>query len=208
MSSISDVLPDHSCRILEQVASSSPVSQRSLARETGIALGLANLLVRRMVGEGWLQMLRVGPNRVQYLITPAGLAERDRRLRAQLCGSVRHYVDARDRITERLAALSAEWPPAPDGPREKRIVFCCSGEVAEIAYVCLQRTDLVLVGVADGRPGRSFFGLPVSPYDALTPATLGEVPFDRLVITTFDDETAIRRLLAARGFSGTAAFWL
>jgi hypothetical protein len=208
VSPLPHVPPDHSCRILEQVASRTPISQRTLARDTGIALGLANLLVRRMVADGWLQMIRVGPNRVRYLITPAGLAERDRRRRAHLAGSVRYYAEARDRISERFATLSAEWQPDARGSGEKRIVFCCAGEVAEIGYVCLQRTDLVLVGVVDAAPGHSFFGVPVSPFEALAPGRIGDVPFDRLVITSFDDQAAISRLLDARGLRGASVFWL
>lgn len=197
---------DHAREILEQVASGKRVSQRSLARDTGIALGLANLLIRRMVRQGWVRIIRVRPNRIRYLITPAGIAEKARRSRAHLAGSVRYYAQARDRIAQRLLTLSAEWPAGSDGSG-KRIVFCGAGEEAEIGYVCLQGTDLQLVGVIDDQPGKRFFGLSVSPYEALTPGRLGDVPFDIIVVMSFGDERPIRRRLAA--VNGSApVFWI
>lgn len=200
--------PDHSRVILEQVASGKRVSQRSLARDSGIALGLANLLVRRMVRQGWVRMVGVRPNRVRYLITPAGLAERARRSRAHLAGSIRYYAHARDRIAQRFASLSAEWPRVSHGNGDKRIVFCGAGEVAEIGYICLQGTDLRLVGVVDHCPGKQFFGLSVSPYAALSSGRLGEVPFDTLVVMSFDEETKVQRQLAGTGHPASGVFWI
>jgi len=42
----------HLLRILDAVESESHVSQRSLSAELGIALGLTNLLVKRLVTKG------------------------------------------------------------------------------------------------------------------------------------------------------------
>lgn len=198
---------DHAREILEQVASGKRVSQRSLARDTGIALGLANLLIRRMVRQGWVRMIRVRRNRIRYLITPAGVAEKARRSRAHFAGSVRYYAQARDRIAQRFVTLSDEWPSGNNGSAEKRIVFCGAGEEAEIGYVCLQGTDLQLVGVIDDQPGKQFFGLPVRPYESLRAGRLADVPFDIIVVMSFADERPIRRRLAAVNCSASV-FWI
>ena len=49
-------------------------------RDMGIALGLINLLVRRLVRKGWVRIIRIKPNRVRYLLTPVGIAELSSRL--------------------------------------------------------------------------------------------------------------------------------
>ena len=46
----------------------------------GIALGLTNLIIRRLVHKGWVRIIRIKPNRVRYLLTPAGMAELSSRL--------------------------------------------------------------------------------------------------------------------------------
>ena len=200
--------PDPARAILEQIAVGGGVSQRSLARSTGIALGLANLLIRRMVAAGWIRTVPVRSNRVSYVITPAGRAEEQRRARVFLASSVQRYGRVRDQISQRLAALSSEWGARSNGGGEKRIVFCGAGDVAEIGYVCLQQTDLLLAGVVDECAGRPFFGMSVRPYDALAPGTLGGVPFHTLVVMSFSDAPRIRRQLARVRFPVSHVFWI
>ena len=66
---------EHSLKILDAFESDHDVSQRLLSNRLGIALGLTNLLVKRLVRKGWVQVSNIKPNRVRYLITPAGIAE-------------------------------------------------------------------------------------------------------------------------------------
>src|SRR4029078_13053176 len=96
--------------------------------------------------------------RVRYLLTPAGIAAKARLTREYLESSLTFYAEARERIRERFAELSAELGAA--GPT-KRIVFLGAGEVAEIGYVSLQETDLELVGVIDSTRTKHVFGPPV-----------------------------------------------
>ncbi len=65
----------HTRRILTRIEAGDKISQRSLAKELGIALGLTNLLIRRLVKKGWVKVINVRPNRVRYLITPTGIGD-------------------------------------------------------------------------------------------------------------------------------------
>ena len=62
----------HDHQILKAIASGQRVTQRSLSDELGVALGLANLLVRRLVGKGYVRMAGMGTRHVSYLMTPTG----------------------------------------------------------------------------------------------------------------------------------------
>jgi hypothetical protein len=177
------------------------MSQRSLARRLGIALGLTNLLIRRVVRKGWVRMIQIQPNRVRYLLTPAGLVEKARMSRDSLKYSVRFYADARERIREQFAQLSAEWQV--DGSVEKRIVFFGTGEVAEIGYVCLQETDLRLVGAVDNHGRRRFFDVPL-----MTTADLATTAFDRLVVMSFETSESINNELQSCGYPLDRVFWV
>ncbi len=181
------------------------VSQRSLASELGIALGLTNLLVRLLVKRGWVRIVRLQANQVRYLLTPAGLAQRAKISRRKLRESIRFYTDARDRIRARFDELAAEL--ATNGSR--RIVFFGANQLAEIAWVCLQGTEFELVGVVDDEPTSRLRMAPVHPTSRLGPDNLlaGE-PFDRLIVMTFREPAEIRKQLRAAGFSPDRAFWL
>jgi len=201
----------HIREILDVLEREPTVSQRSLASRVGIALGLTNLLLKRLVVKGWVRMVRVRPNRVRYLLTPAGIAEKARMSRLYLQYSIHFYAEARDRIRESFAALSSQLPTNGDGDARgrKRIVFFGTSEVAEIGYVCLQETDLDLVGVIDDRGRRRFFNVPVHSQADLTAEGLGGTPFDRLVVMSLDGTAdAIRAALARAGFPEQKTFWI
>jgi len=193
-------------RILTEIEAGNRLSQRSLSRELGIALGLTNLLVRRLVRKGWVRIIRIKPNRVRYLLTPTGMAEKARMSRAALQNSIRFYVEARDRIRERFATLSSELPG--DGPAAKRIVFYGSGEVAEVGYVCLQGTGLELVGVVDDQGRERFFDVPVYDPALLHATDIDGSPFGRLVVMSFGETDKIRAQLKALAMPPDRIFWV
>ncbi len=192
-------------QILTQIEAVEAISQRSLASHLGIALGLTNFLVRRVVKRGWVKVIRIRPNRVRYLLTPEGLAEKARMSRLFLQDSLKFYSSARDRIHASLATAGLGASSA-DSPR--RVVFYGAGEVAEIAYICLQETNLQLVGVVDDSGRRQFLGLPVYPSETVRDGRLQGLPFDRLVITQFGDREDTERQLASLGVPSGRICWL
>jgi DNA-binding MarR family transcriptional regulator len=199
---------DHARQILEQISAENRVSQRVIAREVGIALGLTNLLLQRMVAEGWVRVLRDNRNQVRYTLSAAGRAEKARRSRLHLDGNVRAYAQARDRIGQRLAELATQMGSNGDDAGRKRIVFCGNRDVAEIGYLCLQHTDLQLVGIVGIDDSKPFFGVMATPFEALSPGSLGSREFDRLVVMPCGDDAAIRRRLTTMRYPASNVFWI
>lgn len=202
----------HTLRLLSQIEAGLPVTQRSLSRDLGIALGLTNLLVRRVAKKGWVKVVNIRPNRVRYLITPAGIIEKTRITREYLDNTVKLYTETRERIRASLQAISDDWSTADvaaaAGQAEKSVVFYGAGEVAEIGYVSLQGTDLNLAGVVDDRRRGMFFHLPIDAPTALRADTLNGRPFGRLVVMTFKQAPQIRGELDGLGFPPERVCWL
>lgn len=184
------------------------MSQRSLASDLGIALGLTNLLVKRLVRKGWVRVIHIKPNRVRYLITPAGIAEKTRMSRAYFDSSVQFYKQTRDRIQQQFSALSTGWPNDGTSGLPKRVVFYGAGEVAEIGYICLVETDLQLVGVVDAARTKPFFGLSVCSPEHLDGLVLNGQSFDRLVVMSFGNTDALRADVLALRVPLDCVFWL
>jgi DNA-binding MarR family transcriptional regulator len=198
----------HVRRILDAFEADRGVSQRSLAKELGIALGLANLLVKRLVKKGWVRVIRIKPNRVRYLVTPAGIAEKSKMSRAYFDSSVEFYRQTRDRIQQQFSTLSSSWPADGATPRPKRIVFYGAGEVAEIGYICLVDTDLQLVGVIDAVRTKPFFSLSVSAPEHLDGLVLRGQEFDWLVVMSFGNTAALQDEILALSVPVDRVFWL
>ncbi len=200
---------EHERRILDQLESRRPVTQRSLASDLGIALGLTNLLMRRLVKKGWVRVTHVSPRRIRYLITPAGIAAKARLTRQYFLSSLSFYRECREHVCDRLAVLSTELE-ARTGHADSAdwIVFYGAGEVAEVVYVCLQETDLKLLGIVDEKSGRGFFQYAVHRPTELAGDTLAGRPFSMLVVMPSDQETEVRRTLALRDVPADRVFWL
>ena len=50
-------------------------SQRVLAENAGISIGLMNAILKRFVERGWIMLSNVNLRKLSYAITPAGIAE-------------------------------------------------------------------------------------------------------------------------------------
>lgn len=197
----------HERQILDQLEANGHVTQRSLAFELGIALGLTNLLMRRLIRKGWVQVKRLSPRRIIYLITPAGIAAKAELTRHYFLNSLTFYRETRARMRERLAVLSAELNAQRDG-EVHGVVFFGVGDVAEVAYLCLNEAGLVLSGVVSHLPARPFLQMTVLPPTALAESTLAGRPFCRLVVMPLQDEDKIRQTLARQRVPPDIVFWL
>lgn len=141
--------------VLDAVDSNASVTQRSMAKELGIALGLANSYLKRCVRKGWIKVNQAPPNRYAYYLTPKGFAEKSRLTAEYLSSSFTFFRRARGECEDALAhCVQHDW---------RRVALVGRSELAEIAALCNSEfgLDLVLVD-ADGEETR-FFGLPVVP---------------------------------------------
>ncbi len=197
---------DYARRLLTEVETGNGTSQRTLARRAGMALGLTNVILKSLVQRGWVRVARLD-GRVRYVITPEGSAEKSRISTAYFAYTTRFYTEARERVRERLTHLSQTWSAGGDG--RKRVAFYGAAEAAEIGYVCLDESDLVVTAVFDANGRHRFFGEPVRPLDRLARADEW-MDFDMLVVMSFDDrirQDAESRLRDA-GFPAERVFWI
>jgi DNA-binding MarR family transcriptional regulator len=205
VSSTSTSHDEYNDRILQAIAADACISQRSLARELGIALGLTNSLVRGLVTRGLIRVSKASPQRLSYLLTPSGVAEKARMSRLALSRSVERYSFARRTLRDAFVQISASVPWAGD---DKPIVFVGTGEVAEIGFICLQETDLRLVGAVDDQGRHRFFNVPLYPFDALTPDLLQTTGAQRLVVMSLHERERIRGRVRQARLPEESVVWL
>lgn len=167
---------------------------------------MTNLLLRRVIEKGWIKAVKTRPNRMKYFVTPAGLAVKARLTREYLQGTLQFYAQARSRVSGCFAQLSAELDDR--GAVQKRVAFYGAGELAEIAYVSLQETDLALAAVVDAQRTKPFFGLPVRRPSELPALVAGESSFDQLVVMSFDESGALRAELERAGVPADRITWI
>jgi DNA-binding MarR family transcriptional regulator len=177
--------------ILSAISRNNQLTQRHLAHELGVAVSLAHLYLRRLAVKGFIRVINVRPNRLRYLLTPKGLAEKSRLSYLYMSRTFERYREARASLREALRPL------AEDG--HARIAFYGTGEAAEVAYLCLKESGLNLSTVFDADNADRFLDLPVRGLSELIPQD-----FDRIVVTSFDSQEATQARieeLVGRGIS-------
>ena len=160
--------------LLSAVQGNSAVTQRSIAKELGIALGLANAYLRRCVEKGYIKVTQAPANRYLYYLTPKGFSEKSRLTASYLSHSFDFFRYARRQCEEALGHCAAQgW---------NRLVIYGDGELCEILSLCLTEFDLEINGVvAPGTKKRRIAGLETlqnvaeaAPFDAVILADLAD----------------------------------
>ena len=162
-----------SLQILDELANNDSLTQRDLSSRLGIALGLVNSYVKNLIAKGYITVKAIPPKRFAYYLTPKGFTEKTRLTYDLLHDYTRVYREAR----KSLKTLFKEMQN--DGIR--KIVFAGADEIAEIAYITLQETQLELMAIVDGdRSGEIFFNKTIKPVKAIH-----DINFDSIVVTSY-----------------------
>jgi DNA-binding MarR family transcriptional regulator len=181
-------------QILEEIEKDHIASQRYLARKLNVSLGLVNAFIKRMAHKGYFKATTIPKNRVKYMLTPKGAAEKTRLTYLYIQHSLAYYKTARSRLRELFQNLAKAGI--------SKVVFYGATELAEIAYVSLQETDIDLVAVIDQeKAGRKRIWGQVAGRDALL-----SLSYDTVLVTeTGDGAAAVKDLLDAGVRSGKIA---
>src|ERR1700747_838180 len=103
-------------------------SQRRIAEDLGIALGLVNAYLKRCVKKGLVKVSQAPARRYAYYLTPQGFAEKSRLTVEYLTSSFSFFRQARADCARTLAmAHDKGW---------SRIALAGISDLAEIAVIC------------------------------------------------------------------------
>jgi hypothetical protein len=177
--------------LLESVERNSVQSQRRLAAELGVALGLVNVYLRRCVTKGLLKIGTAPTRRYAYYITPQGFAEKAR--------LTLDYLSYSFNLFRRAKADCAAVFEVARSRNFECIILAGVSDLAEVAAICARESGVRILAIVDARSVLSTFaGYAVVPtFDHV------EGDFDAVVVLDLDnvEETfaaAVQRFGAER----------
>lgn len=175
--------PYRSLQILDELSNNDSLTQRDLSSRLGIALGLVNSYIKNLVKKGYLTVKAIPSKRYAYYLTPKGFVEKTRLTYDLLHDYTRIYREARKDLKVLFNKMQDEGI--------RRVVFAGADEIAEIAYITLQETDLELVGVVDSdEAGKNFFNRTILPLQAVK-----DMDYDSVVVTSYMNKKVIYQAL-------------
>ena len=159
--------------LLTSIERNSAITQRKLAGDLGIALGLANSYLRRCVRKGLIKIGQVPLNRYAYYLTPQGFAEKSRLTAEYLTVSFNFFRRARSDCAELLQECAARgWT---------RVALCGAGDLAEVAVLSAGESEIEVVCVID--PARAGGRCVSVPIVADLAAAQQQGAFDGVILT-------------------------
>jgi DNA-binding MarR family transcriptional regulator len=183
-------------RILEQVQSDYPPSQRDLARDLNVSVGLVNSFIKRMAQKGYVKVSTIPKNRIRYILTPKGIAAKTKLTYDYIQYSYHFYKQSRQKLRALFADLEAEGV--------RRIAFFGASDLAEIAFLSLQETAIELVAVVDDRKSKiNIIGRRVMPV-----TYLAEAACDRILITDDRERATVKARLLAHSVPREKLTWV
>jgi DNA-binding MarR family transcriptional regulator len=154
-------------RLLEEVESTPQVSQRRLASQLGVALGVANILVRSLAQKGYIRATKLGWKRWVYLVTPAGFARKVQLTVNYVDRFLDHYRRVRALVQQDLSSLTMN--------KESRVAIYGTPELSQLVYLTLRDMGITEIDLFDRVPGPGFMGSPVQLLDSFDPGNYDEV---------------------------------
>jgi DNA-binding Lrp family transcriptional regulator len=168
-----DIEAHRDLQLLEAVEADSRVTQRGLSTQLGIALGLTNIYLKRLVRKGYIKCVNVQSNRITYLLTPHGIAEKLRLTYEFMDYSLHLYGEVR----QHLRAVIRECAAA-----DRRVAIFGRGEAAELSYLTLKEFGLEPLAIFDVEGGHEFLGMPVLPISQHV-----NVAYDLMIVATLEN---------------------
>ena len=175
--------------LLEFVQRGEAHSQRRLASDLGIALGLVNAYVKRCIHKGLMKVGEAPAKRYAYYLTPRGFAEKLRLTVEYLSYSFSLFRHAKIDCTALLNSAHARGV--------RRIAVLGVSDLAEIAALCALDCGVAIVAVVDPQSELTrFAGVPVK-------LNLDDIrdEADAILVTDINDPVAA--IAAARLHFGT-----
>lgn len=165
-------------KLLNTVRDDADATQRTIAGELGIALGLTNAYLKRCVKKGLIKVGQAPANRFKYYLTPKGFIEKSRLTAEFLTQSFNLFRYAREETARLYQQCNDQgW---------KRLILIGASDFSEIAIFSVQDTGLdVAVFDRHGLDSPTFCGVPV-----IIELTNTADEFDAVIICDYTDAPA------------------
>lgn len=173
------------------------VTQMTLSKRLGVAVGLINALLKRAIHKGYVKTKAAPYKRYAYYVTPKGFAEKSTLVAQYLNESLAFFRIAREEYAEQFRQAR--------NAGARRAVFAGGGELAEIALMAAREADIEVGAILDpatnkdqlhGLPVlRSIEELPVTDAVFVTESRQPQAVFDQLRKTFEDSRIFAPRML-------------
>lgn len=163
--------------LLQELEKNPVISQRELSHKFGIALGVTNACLKRMVRRGWIRIMNFNHHKIGYYLTPKGFAEKANLTLHLISWTVQHYSTLKEIIGRKLLEM--------ENSGVKHIVFYGISDEMEIAYITLHGVNLKLIGIVEDQ--EKINRAEILGFEVKDPREIETLKPDAILITSLTD---------------------
>src|SRR3989339_1669902 len=137
--------------ILQSIGNGEQTSQRQLSSQLGINVASVNFALKKLTKRGFVKMLGANPRRMQYILTPKGIAEKTQLAYKFFDRNFHFYKAVRKDVENKINNVSFN--------DRNRIALYGVTDLMELAYLVIQdKEELDLVAIVDDEMKIRIFG--------------------------------------------------
>ncbi len=172
----SDSSVEKELSLLYEIDRQPDASQRTLASRVGIALGLTNILIRKLAEKGYIRVSQAGWKRWVYTLTPSGISHKARLTVSYIQRFLGQFQEVRQMLRDELETMNLN--------AESRIAVCGAKSSAELVYLALRELEVEEIDfyAQDPDPAERFVGMPLRDMK-----TLDSRNYDKVIVTHLDN---------------------
>jgi DNA-binding MarR family transcriptional regulator len=95
--------------LMNEIEANQVLSQRELSQKTGLSLGTVNLMLQKMIKQGLIKMETIPANRVIYMLTPMGIAEKAAKTVLYIRSHYHIIQETKNMIQQKLARFHRQY---------------------------------------------------------------------------------------------------
>ena len=130
---------DVTLSLLQSIANNADITQRSLAKRLGLALGLTNNYLKECIKSGLIKVEQIPANRYLYYLTPKGLTEKATLMSSYVNRSMHFFREARLEAEQFFTLCHQQ--------HYSRVALVGNNDLSDIALLVAKSFDIELQAV-------------------------------------------------------------
>jgi len=165
-----------SLKILESIEKEPVITQRDLASELDIALGLTNAYIKRLCKKGYIKVKNLSGKKIKYILTVKGFTEKAKLTYRYMHHSFEHIKEIKSAIEKNYQKMLQD--------NVKKILIWGDGELAELCFIILSRLPIEITGfVSFNKDIKQLNQTKLYRKDEID-----NLDFDAVLVATFDEK--------------------
>lgn len=129
--------------LMNEIVKNENITQRELSRKVELSLGSVNILLNKMIRDGLLKIKQIPLNRVAYMLTPSGIAEKVKKTSGYIKYHYNYISETMEKIKVVLRDLITQYPHL--------FIVIDHDEIGELVKLAVDEMDMkASVEVVDG----------------------------------------------------------